>query len=149
MTVFCLNLKFTPNEQLRFNFDAQFVDSEADVVDLSVMAATYANLFVDATGKVPQIDYIAPNGEAGFFEDPSNWYLRSKMDHITQNDADSVALRADVEYDFLNDGWLKSVQIGGRYSDRDSLIRQSTFNWGNISEVWTGRNNFGPNGLIS
>ncbi len=141
-----LNLKFTPNDQLRFNFDAQFVESEADVVDLSIMAGAYANLFIDATGKVPQIDYIAPNGEAGFFDDPSNWYLRSKMDHITQNEADSVALRADVEYDFLNDGWLKSVQIGGRYADRDSLIRQSTFNWGNISEVWTGRNNFGPNG---
>jgi len=141
-----LNLKFTPNDQLRFNFDAQLVDSEADVVDLSIMTATYANLFIDATGKVPQVDYIAPGNVAGFFEDPSNWYIRSKMDHITQNEADSVALRADVEYDFLNDGWLKSVQIGGRYADRDSLIRQSTFNWGNISEVWTTRENFGPNG---
>jgi len=57
------NLKFTPTDQLKFNFDAQFVDSEASVTDLSIMAAAYANLFIDASGKIPQIDYIAPNGE--------------------------------------------------------------------------------------
>jgi len=141
-----LNLKFAPTERLRFNFDAQFVDSEASVTDLTLHAATYANLAIDATGDVPQIDYIAPSGEAGFFEDPSNWYLRSKMDHRTENEADSIALRADVEYDFVDDGWLKSIRVGGRFADRDSLIRQSTFNWGNVSEIWTGRNNFGPNG---
>ena len=140
------NLKFTPTDQLRFNFDAQFVDSEASVTDLSFMAAAYANLFIDATGKVPQIDYIAPNGEQGFFDDPNNWYLRSKMDHRTENEADSLALRADVEYEFEDKGWLKSVQVGGRFADRDSLIRQSAFNWGNVSEIWTGRNNFGQIG---
>jgi len=140
------NLKFTPTDQLKFNFDAQFVDSEASVTDLSVMTAINSNLFIDATGKVPQIDYIAPNGEPGYFEDPNNWYIRSKMDHRTENEAESLALRADVEYEFEDKGWLKSVRVGGRFADRDSLIRQSTFNWGNVSEIWTGRNNFGPNG---
>ena len=141
-----LNLKFTPNDQLKLNFDAQFVDSEASVTDLSVMGTVYANLFIDATGKVPQVDYVAPNGEADYFENPENWYLRSKMDHRTENEAESLALRADVEYEFLDKGWLESIQVGGRFADRDATIRQSTFNWGNISEIWTGRNNFGPNG---
>jgi len=123
------NLKFSPNDRLKFNFDAQYIDSSAEVVDVQLVTSFFSSVFVDSSvGSVPQVS----------FQDPVNPFLRSFLDQTSQNDADSFALRGDVEYDFSGDGFLKSVRAGVRYNEQDSLLRQSDFNWGNISEVWTG-----------
>jgi len=138
---FGFNLKFAPTDQLRFNFDAQYIRSSTDVADVTIHRSIFAPLFIDnTTGSVPTIQYIVPPGESdNYFTDPSSYFIRSAMDHLTQNEADSIAFRGDVEYDFSGDGWLKSVRAGVRYSEQDVELRQSDFNWGNISEVWTGR----------
>lgn len=140
-TDYGFNLKFSPNDRLRFNFDAQYIDSSTDIVDITVHRSIFAPLFIDGrSGSVPSIEYLVPAGEAdNYYSDPSSYFIRSAMDHITQNEAESVAFRGDVEYDFSGDGWLKSVRGGLRYSEEEFDLRQSDFNWGNISEVWTGR----------
>lgn len=134
------NLKFSPTDNLRFNFDAQYITSTAEIVDLTVHTSTFAPVAINgAAGSVPAVQFLPPAGETdGYFQDPSNYFLRSALDHITQNEADSFAFRGDVEYDFSDDGWLKSLRAGARYNKQESLLRQSDFNWGNISEVWTG-----------
>ncbi len=138
---YAFQLKFAPTDDLRFNFEAQHVSSTSDVVDLTVHGSFFAPVRVDGTaGSIPSFEYLLPAGETeGYFQDPSNYFLRSAMDHITQNDADATSFRGDVEYDFSGDGWLKSVRAGARYAEEDFELRQSDFNWGNISEVWTGR----------
>lgn len=135
------NLKFSPSDDLRFNFDVQYIDSSTDVVDITVHRSIFAPLFVDATsGSVPTLEFLVPAGESdNYFNDPSSYFIRSAMDHITENEAESLAFRGDVEYDFSGDGWLKSVRAGVRYSQEEFDLRQSDFNWGNISEVWSGR----------
>ncbi len=135
------NLKFTPQDNLRFNFDFQYITSSTDIVDLTVHRSIFAPISVDGTsGSVPTLQYLLPSGESdNYFTDPSSYFIRSAMDHITENDADSIAFRGDVEYDFSGDGWLKSVRAGARYSQQELELRQSDFNWGNISEVWSGR----------
>jgi len=149
---FGFNLKYAPRDNLRFNFDAQYIDSSASVIDLTVHTSFFAPVRIDQSeGDRPTFTYLLPDGaEPGYFQDPSNYFIRSALDHFTDNDADSIAFRGDVEYDFSNDGWLKSVRAGVRYSDQDTDIRESDFNWGNISEVWTGADitgaAFGPNG---
>lgn len=149
-TDYGFNLKFSPSEDLRFNFDVQYITSSADVVDLTVHSSFFAPVFIDSSvGSVPELSLVVPTSEAGntsYFQDPSNYFLRSAMDHITENDADALAFRADVEYDFSGDGWLKSVRAGGRYQNQESTLRQSDFNWGNISEVWTGQDIGGMSG---
>ncbi|WP_298468555.1 TonB-dependent receptor [uncultured Erythrobacter sp.] len=123
------NLKFSATDNLRFNFDAQYIDSTSDVFDLTVHTSFFSPVTIDSSvGRVPFVGF-----------EPSNSFIRSAMDHTTQNDAESLAFRGDVEYDFSGDGWLKSLRAGARYSDQEILIRESDFNWGNISEVWTGR----------
>ncbi|MEP0391799.1 MAG: TonB-dependent receptor [Erythrobacter sp.] len=140
-TDYGFNLKFSPTDNLRFNFDVQYIKSSAEVIDLTVHGSFFSRLFVDSSvGSVPEVSNLAPvNQPADYFQDPSNYFLRSVLDHNTQNDADSLAFKGDVEYDFSGDGWLKSVRAGGRYQQQDSTLRESDFNWGNISEVWTGR----------
>ncbi len=136
-TDYGFNLKFSATDRLRFNFDAQYIDSTAQVFDLTNHYSFFSPVVIDSTvGSVPLV---------GFTTDPRNAFIRSAMDHTTQNEAEALSFRGDVEYDFSDDGWLRSVRAGVRYSDQDILIRESDFNWGNISEVWTGRN-FAANG---
>ncbi len=133
-TDYAFNLKFSATDNLRFNFDAQYIDSTADIFDLTVHNSFFSPVTVDSTqGEIPFVGF-----------EPSQNFIRSAMDHTTQNDAETIAFRGDVEYDFSGDGWLKSIRAGARYSDEDVLIRESDFNWGNISEVWTGQS---PQGI--
>ncbi len=141
-TDYGFNLRFAPTERLRFNFDGQYIKAKTDITDVTVHGSFFSPLSIDGRkGQVPTVQFLVPQGEAAdYFQDPSNYFLRSAMDHITQNEADSFSFRGDVEYDFGGDGWLKSVRVGARYAQQETMLRQSTFNWGNISEVWTGAN---------
>lgn len=133
------NLKWAPTDQLRFNFDAQFVDAETEVADVSTFFAFFADTTFDLTGDFARITYNNPTGTAdNYFSDFSNYYFRATMDHLQDNSAEEQAFRADVEYDFEDAGWLRSARFGARYSDQESDVRFSTFNWGNVSEIWTG-----------
>ncbi len=147
-TDYGFNLRFAPTDRLRLNFDAQYITAKTDIVDLTVHRSFFSPVFIDTTqGEVPVVQFLVPAGESpNFFQDPSNYFIRSALDQTSQNEADSLAFRGDIEYDFAGDGWLKSVRVGARYSEQDLLLRQSDFNWGNISEVWTGADIQGQSG---
>lgn len=73
------------------------------------------------------------------FADQSQYYWAAAMDHIEDNDANSVAARLDAEYTFDNDSLLNSFRFGARSTDRDSITRQSGYNWGMLShQFWGG-----------
>ncbi len=48
------NVKWEATDRLRFNFDAQYVDSEIDNYDISVEHHSFANITLDATGHVSE-----------------------------------------------------------------------------------------------
>lgn len=152
---FGFNLKYTPRDDLRFNFDAQYIDSTSEVTDLQFGTSFFSSVFIDISDTDnPVFEYVPPAGEdESFFSDPSNYFIRNFLDHRTENDAESIAFRGDVEYDFSDDGWLNSIRAGVRYSDQDTTIRESDFNWGNVSELWTARDISGQaedfNGTVS
>lgn len=149
---FGFNLKYSPSENLRFNLDGQYIDSSNEVTQVEVIRSFFSPVTIgEEVDGVPTVSFNVPEGEpSNFFQDPDSQFIRALADQRTSNDAESIAFRGDVEYDFSNDGWLDSVRAGVRYSDQDTDIRESDFNWGNISEVWTGRDingtAFGPNG---
>ena len=142
------NLKYSATDNLRFNFDAQYVTSENEVTDTEVIRSLFAPVRIGAEENgVPTVSFLVPEGEsADFFSQGSSQFIRALAEQRTSNDADSLAFRGDVEYDFSGDGWLKSARAGVRYSQQDTNIRESDFNWGNISEVWTGRDIGGQSG---
>ncbi|NQY40849.1 MAG: TonB-dependent receptor [Henriciella sp.] len=140
------NFKWTPTDQWSLNFDAQVVDSETTVRDVTAHGAFFANVGFDFVDEGVSVAYFVPQGEAdNYFQDSAEYYWRSIMDHAQDSKADSVAFQGDAEYDFGGDGFLKSVRFGARYSDRDSDLKYSNFNWGNVSEIWTGS----PNNLLT
>ena len=48
------------------------------------------------------------------------------------------AARIDVDYLFAGTDWLSSLRAGVRYADRKNVARFSEYNWGVLSEIWSG-----------
>ena len=133
------NFKWTPTDRLRFNFDAQYVESTVDAVDFQLANSFFAVDVLDLTGDLPSLNLLAPDGGdiEPYLADPANYYWRNAMDHIEQSEGDEYAFKADAEYD-LDAGWLESIKIGARFAERDQTTRNSAYNWGVMSEVWNG-----------
>jgi len=70
------------------------------------------------------------------FTDPYNSFPRAAMDHVEQSDGNSDAFRLDLDYALPEGSFLKSIQGGIRYADRDQTSRFSRYNWGVLSEQW-------------
>lgn len=144
---YSFNARYTPNDTWTINFDLQYVDSTMEIEDVSVMGATRAVVGMDLSGSgVPDITLYHPgyDGEGSVtsdnpFTDPSKHFFRSAMDHVSDNEGDEFSTRLDAEYTF-DEGIIKSVEFGVRYSDREQITRQSTYNWGVLSEAWAGGN---------
>jgi len=144
---FSFNAKFTPNDSWAFNFDVQYIDSTMEIEDVSVAGGTRAVVGMDLRGSgLPDITLYHPgyDGQADYtptshFTDPSANFFRNVMDHISDNEGSELASQIDAEYTFDN-GDIKSIQFGVRYSDREQTTRQSAWNWQVLSEGWAGGN---------
>jgi TonB-dependent receptor len=137
------NVKYRPNDTWSFNFDAQYVESTSEIFDFSVMGATRAIVGIEQNGNdLPDITLLDPanSGDEEFFVDPHNYFWRSAMDHLSDNEGDELAFASDVQYTF-DSGFFESVKVGARYAKRDQTTRQSTYNWGWLSEAWAGNGN--------
>ncbi len=149
------NFKWNPNEQWSFNFDAQYVDSTTENLDFSIWGSVLADTELDLTGDIPtavlhkpqttRAAWAAPNPrlegqtDAQYFNDPSRHYWRSAMDHIEDSEGEEIAFRGDVAYNFEDRiPGLRRLKVGGRYADRDQNVRSTTYNWGVLSEIWSG-----------
>ena len=138
---FGLNFKWNVTDRLRMNFDAQYVKASVNNYNASVTARSYANTFVDLTGKYPQLT-INPtvadniNLSPGGLTNANNYHYYSVTDHTEDSDGEELAFRADAEYD-LDSTWLDAIKVGARYADRDQTVRWGAYNWANISNSWT------------
>jgi TonB-dependent receptor len=163
-----LNFKFKPDDRWSFNFDAQYVKAEHDNLDVSVFGSNFADQEVDLTGSNPTViphrpltlsatwsgctpapgmpnGTCSPNAalngatDETYFSDPSFTFWRAAMDHAEKSRGNEWAFRADGSYDFKDDiGFLRRVKFGARYADRDQKVKFTTYNWGSLSEVWSG-----------
>lgn len=138
---FGLKFRWDVTDRLRLTFDAQYVDATVNKYNASVTTRTYANTFIDLTGKYPRLQFtptvadninLAPGG----LVNPNNYYYYSLTDHTEDSDGQEFAFRADAEYE-VDSGWLSAIKIGARYADRDQTVRWGAYNWANISNTWT------------
>lgn len=142
---YSFNVKLTPNDSWAVNFDIQYIDSTMEIEDVSVASATRAVVGMDLRGSgLPDVTFHHPgyDGQADYtsgtpFTDTSVNFWRNVMDHVSDNEGTEFASQVDAEYTF-DDGMVKSVQFGARYSDRQQTTRQSMWNWAVLSEGWAG-----------
>jgi len=150
------NFKFTPSDRLALNFDVQYVRAEHNNRDFGVFGSIFADQEVDLSGDVPVViphkpltlrdeSWGAPNpalegaSDAEYFADPMFTFWRNAMDHIEESDGEEWAFRGDLAYTFEEGGFFTRAKFGARYADRDQNIRFSAYNWGSLSEVWSGQ----------
>lgn len=142
---YSFEMKFKANDRLRFNFDAQYVKARAIEVDQIIDTATWSNVRLDNSGKIPQVAFNIgrlPNGTTptaeAYFSNPNSLYFRDAFTDRDDNEGEEWAFRADAEYDLSDEGFLRRVRVGGRYADRDQVVRNNNYNnWGAPSETWT------------
>src|SRR5690606_13453953 len=149
-----LNFETKLGDRIDLELDGNYTQSEHDVIDMSTFGSTFADQELDITGKLPILishkpntlnaTWAAPNpamanaSDAEYFRDQRVQFWRAAMDHFEESDGEEIALRADLAYNFDDDSFIRRVKVGARYADRDQTIRYTTYNWGVLSEVWSG-----------
>lgn len=141
-----MNFKFKPNDHWDINLDGDYTKARHDTLDVSVFGSTFADQELDISGDLPVVIPHAPGAapgpasqDAAYFEDPANEFWRAAMDHIEHSTGHEWAFKGDVAYDFDDDDlFLQKITVGVRAAKRDETVRSSTYNWGVLSEVWSG-----------
>lgn len=143
-----LGFKYTPDSAWSFSGDLQYVDSTATMLSMTgINSLAYWNegeeqptshsgvgVAFDLRG-TPSITV----GDAARQRESSQYFWGAAMDHIEDNEADSLAGRIDAEYKFADDNFIQSVSFGARVLDKDATTRQSGWNWSLVSrQFWGG-----------
>jgi TonB-dependent receptor len=134
------NLKYEATDNLRLNFDAQFVDSTVELYDASMGFGSFSNIEMADLGTRPRVvAFHAPTNidqSEGGLANPNNYYIANLADNVNDSEGQELALRADAEWD-LPSGGFDVLRFGVRFSDRDQEVRNSAYNWANIANTWT------------
>ncbi len=154
-----MHLRHQLTDRLTIDLDAQYATSRKTNLDVSLFGATFADQEIDLRGGLPVVIPHKPNilayswnGQGGignndelnaqtdseYFLDPRSNYWRAAMDHIEDSEGDQFAFQADIDYEFPDDSFLRKAQFGARFAGTDQTVRFTTYNWGVLSEVWSG-----------
>lgn len=139
---FSFDVDWNVTDRLKVNFEAQRIQSDLKQDGAIGVMATFSDIRIDATGKTPQVEFIAPAGApSDLFSNPDYTYFWFLLDSRARNEGQLDSLRFDAEYDISDDGFFKRARFGARWSDRERVTRDTNFtNWGSLGAPWTGRN---------
>ena len=128
---FTLNAAWRVSDKLKTNFDLQYLksyynaDRNGHVLSLYTQAGQNALttphktvVDFDLTGKYPKWDVRDP----ALLTNPANYTTPYIADSLQRNDAETLALTADFEYDFEG-GFFDKLRGGARYSDNTIDLR--------------------------
>lgn len=151
---FGFNFQTQFGDRWDFNADADYTKSTHNNSDMSIFGSTFADEELDLTGDLPVIIAHKPNtlnatwatpnptltseSDDEYFHDQNVEFWRAAMDHFEHSTGREYALQSDLAYNFDDDSFLRQLKVGARYADRDQTVRYTTYNWGALSEVWSG-----------
>jgi TonB-dependent receptor len=134
---YSLNIKYNPSSKWSFVFDVQYIKAKTKSLDFTLFDSVTQALpaaTINLMGNLPRV--TAPNSSA-FTSNPANYYWDAAMDFHDFNDADEWAESFEGAYTFDSD-WLNSFRFGLRHTDREAVTRETPFNWGYVTQTWTG-----------
>lgn len=148
------NLKINPSDRISINLDVDYTYAQHDVVDFSVFGSTFADSELDLRGKLPVVtphkpltlaaSWATPNptlvaaSDSDYFQNRDFQFWRAAMDHIEHSSGSEYQVKGDVAYKFDDGSFLNRARFGARYAERQQTVRYTAYNWGAISEVWSG-----------
>ena len=115
----------------------QRVDSRQiyDRIDIFREVSFGSSFGVDLSGTLPQIS-VSPAVQASF-ADPANYNWSASMPHNERNNGRLQTGQLDAEYKF-DDGFFRSIKVGGRYAERTERDLQNGYNWTALGRGWNG-----------
>ncbi|MCA0976833.1 TonB-dependent receptor [Qipengyuania flava] len=151
---FSLNLQHQLTDRAHLSLDAQYAKSHKENLDFSIFGSNFADNELDVSGDYPvgivhkpqflgytwstPGDDLANASEEEYFNDPRFQFWRSAMDHAEDSEGEQFAFQADLDYEFGDDAFIRRAKFGARFQGRDQTVRYSEYNWGMLSEVWSG-----------
>ncbi|PAX06746.1 TonB-dependent receptor [Sphingomonas lenta] len=148
------NLKTELSDRLSVNLDVDYTYARHDVVDFSVFGSTFADQELDISGDLPVViphkpltlaaSWATPNPalvsatDEQYFQNRDFQFWRAAMDHIEHSEGSEYQIKGDFAYKFDDGSFLNRVKFGARYAERQQTVRYTAYNWGAISEVWSG-----------
>ncbi len=143
---FSFDVDWSVTDRFRVNFEAQRISSDLQQDAIIGVMNSWANIDLDLTGNVPQIQFLAPPGAPDdYFSSGENTYYWFLIDSIARNEGQLDSLRFDAEYDISDDGFFKKAKFGARWTDRERVTRDTNFStWGQLSAPWAGRAGCAP-----
>lgn len=149
---YSIGAKWQLSEKLKLATDVQYVEAEAYVENLILYTALLSpNMLpaaggqayqfnMDLRGRIPRYT-VTPDGYAG---DIDSYFYQAIQEHREKNDADSLAARLDLTWEFDDDSPLRDLRSGVRYTDKAAINRSTSWgHWGGIGscESWSSINN--------
>lgn len=137
---YSLDIQWYPTDRIRVNLEAQRIESQRTEEGILAAMNGRSDIFLDLSGQTPDIQFLAPNGanSAEHFSNPDRFYNWFAIDSFIDNEGDLTSFRGDIDYDLDEDGFLKKISFGARWSERNRVTRDNNFgNWGNLSNAWT------------
>ena len=132
-TDFSTSFRTFMTDNLVMRGDLQYVKAESDQVDFAVHTSTLLEgINLDLTGKYPSVTLDDPD----YALQQENYFWRSAMDHLADNEGRERAARLDFEYSFNDSEWWRMARFGARLADRDYTSFSTTYNWRVISDDW-------------
>lgn len=134
---FSFNANWTPDEHWTFTGDLQYIKSTAKVYSMTAFTGVSvpSTIAFDFSGTTPSMS-VTPTS-TGDLTDKTLYWWAAAMDHIEDNEAHEWAGRGDAEYKFDDGSFLKSLKVGGRWTDRKAITRQTGYNWSVLSaQYW-------------
>lgn len=141
---FSLDISWAPTDRLTVNFEAQHLEAERSEDGIISATSTYSDIFLDVTGQTPDVQFQVPattdgSTDPNYFTNPDRTFHSFLLDSQIENEAEMTTLRADLDYVFSDDKFIRGVKFGARWSDRDRVTRDNRFaNWGILSAPWSG-----------
>lgn len=142
---YSLKWQYDIDDHWALSADVQRVHSTANILSMTAFTEfgitpnffdpNRPTLTWDTSGNNPNVT-TTPNGAS--LSDQSKYWWAAAMDHIERNTAGSWAERADLEYDFGDDSFLKSFRVGVRATQKEAITRQTGYNWAFLSQQFWG-----------
>lgn len=128
------HLTVQATDALTLDFDMQRIDAEYSGTDYT-LSNRFSNTrsYFSLDGDRPNVTYLGENLTSPLTE--NEMYINSAMDKEDDTDAESTAFAIDAEYEFDN-SWITSVQTGLYSSNKKQTIRDSAWNWGEVTCSW-------------
>lgn len=125
---------FQASDNLRFSGDVQYVKSTSTTEDYTLGLVAFPDAIrvsnLDTTNGTPSIEVLPE----GFLQNHENFSYGQMMLQPADNEAEAVAVKFDVEYEF-DDSVITSVKAGARFSDK-SADNRSANNWSARYQPW-------------